>query len=257
MSRLEALLFDVDGTLADTERGHLKAFNQAFADAGLDWEWSVDLYRGLLEVTGGKERIRHFLDRYRPGFVPPEPLDAFIAGLHRAKTGHYVALLDGGGITLRPGVERLLRAAREAGLRLAIATTTTPDNVDALVRNTLGAEAMDWFEVIGAGSVVSAKKPAPDIYHYVLEAMAIAPSACLAFEDSGPGVRAARGARLPVVVTVNDFTRDHDFAGAELVLDGFGSPEAPFQVLSGEVDGARWLDLDLLRRVHARAAAAP
>ncbi len=254
MSRLEALLFDVDGTLADTERGHLRAFNQAFADAGLDWEWSVDLYRELLAVTGGRERIRHFVERYRPDFTPPEPLDAFIAGLHRAKTRHYVGLVDGGGLGLRPGVERLLREARGEGLRLAIATTTTPDNVEALLRNTLGADAMDWFEVIGAGSVVPAKKPAPDIYHHVLAGMGLAPAACMAFEDSGPGVRAARGADLPVVVTVNDFTRDHDLSGASLVLDGFGEPQAPFRVLAGDAGDSRWLDVDLVRRVHAGAA---
>ncbi|MGD8812419.1 MAG: HAD hydrolase-like protein, partial [Thioalkalispiraceae bacterium] len=133
---LQALLFDVDGTLADTERdGHRIAFNMAFADAGLDWQWSAELYGKLLAVTGGKERIRYYLDNFNTGFARPANLDDFIAGLHRSKTDFYTALLSEGHIPLRPGVERLLREARDAGLRLAIATTTTPANVKALLVN--------------------------------------------------------------------------------------------------------------------------
>src|SRR6056297_2783955 len=153
MAALEALIFDVDGTLADTEAGHLAAFNNAFAEAGLDWEWSTEDYTRLLEVTGGKERMAHYLEAWGPAARPPEPVKESIAALHAAKTRHYVAMLEGGGIGLRPDVGR-----REAGLRLAIATTTTPANVQALLENTLGAGAMDWFEVVGAGGVVPHKK---------------------------------------------------------------------------------------------------
>ncbi|MCW9088172.1 MAG: HAD hydrolase-like protein, partial [Gammaproteobacteria bacterium] len=165
MSTLKALLFDVDGTLADTERdGHRVAFNRAFSEAGLDWEWSEELYGKLLAVTGGKERIRYYLDSFNTGFVPPAELDSFIAGLHQAKTRHYVEMLSSGAIPLRPGVKRLISEAREAGMRLAVATTTTPENVSALLENAMAPDAMDWFEVIAAGDVVPAKKPAPDIY---------------------------------------------------------------------------------------------
>jgi len=229
MKRLQALLFDVDGTLADTEgQGHRVAFNRAFREAGLDWHWDEALYRELLAVTGGKERMHHYVERHRPDFVPPEgDLEDFLAELHRRKNAHYADLLAQGEVPLRPGVERLLREAREAGMRLAIATTTSPENVTNLLENTLGAEAVAWFEVIGAGDVVPAKKPAPDIYHYVLERLDLAPEETLALEDSANGVRAAVGAGVPTLVTANDFTLNDDFSGALAVVDQLGEPDRP------------------------------
>ena len=251
---MKAFLFDVDGTLADTERdGHRVAFNLAFQEAGLDWDWGVELYGQLLAVTGGKERIRYYLEHFNTAFSAPADLDAFIAGLHQAKTAHYTRLLAEGAIPLRPGVERLLREAREAGLRLAIATTTTPANVTALIDHTLGHEALDWFEVIAAGDVVPAKKPAPDIYTWALAKMDLPPAACVAFEDSANGILAARDADLLTLVTVNDYTRDHDFDAAALVVDQLGEPGAPFTVLAGELEGIRhqgMVDVELVRQLH-------
>ncbi len=225
---LQALIFDVDGTLADTERdGHRPAFNLAFAEAGLDWDWDVALYGDLLSVTGGKERIRYYLQKYRPDFVLPDHSDAWIAGLHQAKTRHYVRLLSEGLIPLRPGVKRLLNEARAHNLRLAIATTTTPENVTALLEATLGAESIDWFEVIAAGDIVPKKKPDPAIFTYALQALDLPAHACLAFEDSRNGLRASYGAQLTTIVTVNDYTREDDFSEAILVLDSLGEPDAP------------------------------
>jgi len=216
---LKALLFDVDGTLADTERdGHRPAFNAAFQEYGLDWNWDVDLYGQLLAVTGGKERMKYYVDRFRPDYTKPADFDAMVAELHKAKTRHYTRMLAEGGIPLRPGVRRLLEEARAAGLILGVATTTTPENVTELLRHSLAADGPEWFQVIAAGDIVPAKKPAPDIYVWAMAQLGLQPEDCLAFEDSENGIKASLGAGLRTVVTVNDYTRDHDFTGALTVL---------------------------------------
>ncbi|MFA7238767.1 MAG: HAD family hydrolase [Sulfuricellaceae bacterium] len=249
MAILKALIFDVDGTLAETERdGHRVAFNAAFREFGLDWEWNAALYGKLLAVSGGKERIRYYLDRFRRDFAQPSDLDALIKSLHQAKTRHYVELLERGGIPLRPGVKRLITEARNAGLRLAIATTTAPDNVAALLRCSLAPDAESWFEVIAAGDIVPAKKPAPDIFLWALDKLKLAPGDCLAFEDSENGLKSSLGAGLKTVVTVSDYTVDQDFSGAAAVLSDLGEPAQPFKLLAGELQGEGWVTVELLMR---------
>ncbi|HEX8980715.1 MAG TPA: HAD-IA family hydrolase [Parasulfuritortus sp.] len=243
---LKALLFDVDGTLADTERdGHRVAFNAAFHDFGLDWIWDVELYGKLLAVTGGKERMRYYVDNFRPDYIKPANFDDLVVDLHKAKTAHYTRMLADGGIPLRPGVKRLLEEARAAGLTLAIATTTTPDNVTALLRHSLAEDSPDWFAVIAAGDIVPAKKPAPDIYAWALEKLGLSAEECVAFEDSRNGIRSSMGAGLRTVVTVNDYTREDDFEGALAVLTDLGEPGAPYRRLDREEAGL--VDLARLR----------
>jgi HAD superfamily hydrolase (TIGR01509 family) len=248
---LEALIFDVDGTLADTEGdGHRIAFNRAFAAAGLPWEWSNDLYGELLVIAGGKERIRHYLDHYCPDFnYSPEP-ELLIVELHQAKNHYYQALVSAGEIPLRPGVRRLIQEAKIQGMRLAIATTSALPNVLALLEATLGPEAVEWFEVIAAGDMVPAKKPAPDIYTYVLKAMNLPPETCLALEDSHHGLSAAAQAGIKTLVTVNRYTKHQDFSQATVVLDHLGEPDQPFQLLAGTPVPQQIVDLDLLRQWH-------
>ena len=257
MAELEALIFDVDGTMADTERdGHRIAFNRAFGEAGLDWEWSVALYGKLLSVTGGKERIRHYVDHFNRGFQRPADLDGFIADLHRSKTRHYMAMMAEGAIPLRPGVRRLLEEAREAGMRLAIATTTTPQNVSALIESTLPVDATDWFEVIGAGDIVPNKKPAPDIYTWVLETMGLTPERVIAFEDSGHGVTSATASGIEhIVVTVNDYTVGQDFSAATVVLNNLGGPDAHAEPIRGPAPAQGIVDMAYLQALASSTQA--
>jgi len=248
---LQALLFDVDGTLADTERdGHRPAFNAAFREFGLDWDWDVPLYGKLLAVTGGKERMKHYVDTFRPDYEKPTDFDDLVAELHKAKTRHYTAMLAEGNVPMRPGIRRLLLEAMDAGLRLAVATTTTPENVTALLEHSLGRGSSEWFEVIAAGDIVPAKKPAPDIYVWALEQMGLKPENCLAFEDSENGIRASCGAELKTIITINDYTRDHDFTGAAVVLTDLGEPDAPAIALSGAWQGQGYVTLESLRVLH-------
>lgn len=250
------MIFDVDGTLSETERdGHRVAFNQAFQAIGLDWHWDVADYGQLLAVSGGKERIYHYIQSHESEMPAVSDREAFVQDIHALKTQRYIALLKAGEIGLRPGVERVLREARQAGVRLAIATTTTAENVRVLLECNLGPDSPEWFDEIGAGDVVDRKKPAPDIYRYVCARLGVEPRGCLAIEDSRNGLRSARAAGLPVLVTPGCYTRGEDFTGALAVVDGFGTPDAASTVLSGPPLRGPVVDLAFLRELWASARA--
>lgn len=211
---LQALIFDVDGTLSETEEAHRQAFNDAFRHMGLDWYWDQDLYTRLLQITGGKERM----DYYARSLGLSLPVER-LAELHRWKTARYAELVAQGFLRLRPGVAELLHNARAAGLKLAVATTTNPPNIEALTQACLGQPMTAVFDVIAAGDMVRHKKPAPDVYHLALEKLGLEAHACLAFEDSENGLKSALAAGLRTIITPSIYTKDTCFDGAALVLD--------------------------------------
>jgi len=216
---LKALIFDVDGTLAETEGVHLQAFNAAFKDAGLDWHWSVELYQILLGTTGGKERMLIYV-RDHLG-LDVELWRERILKLHAEKTKHYGAVLKGGGLELRPGVQSLMDEAVAAGLTLAIATTTSRSNVDALCRSIWNVDTHDIFKVVACGDEVPNKKPAPDVFNLALERLGLPASVCIGFEDSYNGMLSSLAAGLATVVVPSFYTGEGDFSAANFMTDSY------------------------------------
>ena len=210
------LILDVDGTLAETEGIHRRAFNAAFIEAGLDWYWDQRTYKRLLRTTGGKERIQAFGRTRFPRICLSDP---DVAALHRLKTQHYGRLIAQNTCRLRPGVATLIRNARARGQTLAIATTTTSSNIDELLSVALEANWRNLFATVVAGDDVARKKPAPDAYLEVLARLGCDARDCLAIEDSANGLKAASSAGIPVLISRSEYFRDDDFSGALAVVN--------------------------------------
>jgi HAD superfamily hydrolase (TIGR01509 family) len=245
-----ALIFDVDGTLANTEKDcHLRAFNEAFECFGLDWHWNQELYAELLSVSGGKERMVHYVEKYRPEIKNDLEFDDF-AKIHQKKTEIFISHIANGVVPLRVGVERLIEEALSAGLRLAIATTTSLQNVEALLTSSLGKEALDRFEVIGAGDVVNRKKPSGDIYRYVLDKMGLTSKECVAFEDSELGLMSSSAAGLRTIVTLSEYTKAQNFDDAMVVLDQLGDENNPFEILQGRPTRHSFVSVEYIKELY-------
>jgi len=222
--KLKALIFDCDGVLAETERdGHRVAFNRMFVDKGYEIEWDVALYKELLKVGGGKERMKHYFERTSwPQGAGDK--DALIKELHQLKTAYYMEMVESGQLPVRPGVVRLVDEAITAGVKLAVCSTSNERAVNAVVETLLGPERKAKFNVILAGDVVSKKKPDPEIYTLVLDRLHLEPVECVVVEDNRNGLLAAKGAGLYCVVTTNGYTEDEDFPEADLVVSELGDP---------------------------------
>lgn len=252
MTGLQAIVFDVDGTLAETEEVHRAAFNRVFEEQGLGWHWDRPLYGRLLAVTGGKERLRYWLEGpfEAPGaaaILERADAAAWIAATHKRKTAIYTDLIDGRAVDLRPGVAALIDAARAAGVRLAIATTTSLPNIESLLAATLGARWREVFPVIAAGDQVTAKKPAPDVFLLALERLGLPVEACVALEDSSNGIRSALAAGLATVITRSTYTEGESFAGALAVVGSLDELAAGARGTPGEGRAI----LDALRSLRA------
>lgn len=256
---MQALIFDVDGTMADTEAAHREAFNAAFAEVGLDWHWDEALYARLLSVAGGKERIWHYWHCVEPEEVLGSEARGTVDAIHAIKTCYYTERVRGGRVPLRPGIRRLIGEANEAGVPLAIATTTTPANLDALLCAPLGADWRKRFASVCDASTSPVKKPAPDVYYAVLQQLGLPAAGCLALEDSEDGLRAAHAAGIATVITPTAYTAWQRFDDALLVLPHLGDPDEPVPHDIGAAERS-WVDLEMLRHAHFRhtnAARAP
>lgn len=220
---IKALLWDVDGTLAETERdGHRVAFNHAFESCGLPWRWSVERYGELLAVTGGRERLMHDMDTHDDAPTLAGERDALARAVHQRKNATYAEIVEARGIALRPGVMELLEECRSRAVLLAITTTTSRANVDALLRAHLGASWVTWFAVLVCGEDVAAKKPDPEVYSRALRQLRLGPLQTLAIEDSPGGVAAARAADVPVVVTRSAYFETATVEGAIAIGPSLG-----------------------------------
>ncbi|MGI9033598.1 MAG: HAD-IA family hydrolase [Acidimicrobiales bacterium] len=245
---LQAVILDVDGTLVDSERhGHRVAFNQAFEAFGLPWRWDEDTYGELLRITGGQRRLHHYLADQGVG---DDERDELVPALHARKTEILGDLVEAGRIEVRPGAQRLLHEVAEAGVFLAVATTGSRAWVDGLLRRLVGDVE---FAAVVTGDDVTHRKPDPEAFTVALERLGVAPDVAVAVEDSSEGLAAAGGAGLACAVVVNGYTADHDLGAAELVVDGFGAPDAPARVLADWVgtgcEGV--VDLAVLERLAA------
>ena len=218
-----ALIFDVDGTLAETEELHRRAFNDTFAAIGLDWHWDVALYKELLKTTGGKERMRAYIADHAPAQAPA---DSDIPDIHKRKTARYGELMANGEIELRPGIAALIADARATGVPVAVATTTNAPNVEALTRACWGKPAHEIFVAVAAGDMVAAKKPAPDVFLLALEKLGLPAGDCLAFEDSRNGLLSARAAGIPTLVSPGPYTDDQDLSAAQARVDCFSTVDS-------------------------------
>jgi HAD superfamily hydrolase (TIGR01509 family) len=237
-----ALIFDCDGVLGDTEPdGHLVAFNQMWKKLGVPWQWSKEQYGVKLKIGGGKERMASlFRDAdFRACFTPPESEEerkALLANWHKEKTAIYQEIINSGQIPPRPGVRRLSQEALDARWKLAVASTSAPGAVEAVLRRAVGEDLAKQFLVL-SGDVVPKKKPAPDIYNLALERLHLPPQNCVAVEDSRNGMLAAYAAHIPVIVTVSEYTKKEDVREADFVVDSLGDPDGPkSKVLANRAD---------------------
>ncbi len=255
---LEALIFDVDGTLAETEEAHRQSFNEAFAVFGVDWSWDKELYRKLLQVTGGKERLQHYIDAWKPR--GSEVALARFAEIYEEKSSRYAALVKSGAAPARPGVRRLITEAHDRRVRLAIATTSLRGSVDMVLRAIFGEEGPSWFAVIAAGDVVAHKKPAPDIYRFALDRLGCDRGSCVVIEDSENGIKAARAAGLPVLAAPSYYMKGDDISLATSVLSDLGEPDRPCRQIAGLRFDRDYVDIDglnawLSKQQHSRTEA--
>ncbi len=247
--KLKGIIFDVDGTIADTEEIHRQAFNQTFEESNINWHWSVDDYRKILFISGGKERFKKFLHEDEVLKSKIENPERFVLELHKQKSECYRSILASGDIQLRPGVIRLIDEARDKGIQLGIATSSSMANLTTLFNKTLNIEPNELFNSIVTSDTVQDKKPSPAVYQCVLAGLGLNANTCIAIEDTQNGNLSALTAGLQTIITTHDYTIDNNFTGAALVADHLGEPDDAFTVSQGTGYSKSYVDIELLNKI--------
>ena len=216
---IKALIFDVDGTLSETEELHRKAFNLAFKEQKIDWYWDFKLYKKLLNIAGGKERIDYYQEIISTDkkILVQKDIDK----IHQRKTFLYNSWVEEGFLNLRPGIKKIVTMAKKKEIILAISTSTSFENVVSLTKSCFAESPEKLFHFISTGELVSRKKPYPDLYELVLKNISAKPSECFAFEDSRIGLLSSKAAQIPTIVSPSIYNLNDDFSQADYVLESF------------------------------------
>lgn len=249
MNELKGLIFDADGTLVETEEMHRRAFNEAFAAYGLDWQWSEVEYSRMLLISGGLERMR--ICAAEQGESLPVPantnLDDWLKRIHKYKSRLYRRYISSQPMRPRPGIARILREARNAGITLTVATSSSRRNMETML---VRAGIRHFFKMIISGDDVPSKKPHPAVYLRSLAELKLPAKNCIALEDTQAGCMAALGADLTVIITTHRFTTTHNFVGARIVANNLGEPNAPCEIATGDHSQPQsYIDLEFMRKL--------
>ena len=247
--KLKGIIFDVDGTIADTEEIHRQAFNETFEEFNLSWHWSVEDYRDILLISGGKERFRKFLNEDPELNNVIEEPESLIQDMHKRKSQLYRKILEDDGIELRPGVIRLIHEAKEKGIKLGIATSSSMANLTTLFYSTMDVEPSELFNSIVTSDTVQDKKPSPAAYECVLSGLGLQAEDCVAIEDTQNGNLAALAAGMKTIITTHAYTIDNDFSGASIVANNLGEPDKAFILSQGNNFDHSYVDIELLNKI--------
>ena len=247
--KLSAVLFDVDGTFAETEDFHRKSFNESFKEFNLDWFWDEEIYRELIHVGGGKERIKYHINRAWPEMLNFKNLNKYIDSIHKVKNEIYGDFISESKIKPRTGVIRLVKELREKKVRMGLVSSSSEENVINLFETGLKIDISENFEIVAHGDCTPHKKPSPEVYEWALEKLKLPPQACIAIEDSPRGMESSLAAGISTIVTPSYLTIGENFDGAKLVISDLGEINKEMVTIKGNDHGHKIVDFELLDKL--------